>query len=86
MKGRNHYLLPDLQGQHILHALLLQLFIKIKMRKGKMEDDDFLYGRDRCKIAGKIIKQINSKAKYKPVFCAHSSNTLGEENIPKSWL
>lgn len=56
------------------------------MRKGKMEDDDFFYGRDRCKIVGNIIRQINLKVKYKFVFCVYSFNIFGEENILKFWL
>lgn len=57
------------------------------MRKGKMEDNNFLYGKDGCyKRDGKIIRTDNFTIKYKRLFCAHSSNAHEEENVPKPWL
>ena len=35
MKGRNHYLRPKVQVQHILCVLWFHIFNQIKMRKGK---------------------------------------------------
>ena len=35
MKGRNHYLRPKVQVQHILCVLWLHIFNQVKMRKGK---------------------------------------------------